>query len=103
MVAEDFRPVERNSLRGFARIRFQSGLVINDCAIHVSENGRAWASPPSRQLVDRNGVVMKDAAGKVRWQPVIEFANNKVKNSWSSQVVEAVRAKHPEALPGDAQ
>lgn len=100
MVAEDFRPVERNSLRGFARIRFQSGLVINDCAIHVT-SGRAWASPPSRQLVDRNGVVMKDADGKVRWQPVIEFASKKVRDAWSHQVVEAVRVKHPDVLAGD--
>jgi hypothetical protein len=97
LVCEDFKLVRKHSLRGFARIRFRSGLVIAEITIHVT-NGRPWASPPARQILDRNGAPMRDENGKTRWQPLITFATKAHRDDWSDQVVAAVLEAHPNAL-----
>ena len=51
---EDFKPLIRNSLRGFARVRLPSGMIVDEVSIHVS-NGKAWASPPSKPQVGKDG------------------------------------------------
>lgn len=84
VVIEDFRPRVKNTLRGFARARFPSGMVIAEIGLHVS-NGRAWAAPPSRHMVDSaTGMALRDSDGKFRWQPLITF--------------EAVHLAYPSAL-----
>lgn len=98
VVVEAFKPLLRGSLRGFARVRFQSGIIIDEITLHVA-NGRAWASPPSRQMVDREtGMALRDDSGKFRWQPLITFSNKNVRDNWSAQIVAAVHAAHPDAL-----
>ena len=97
LLCEDFKLVRKHSLRGFARIRFRSGLVIAEITIHVT-NGRHWASPPARQILDRNGTPTRDENGKIRWQPLITFATKAHRDDWSDQVVAAVLEAHPNAL-----
>ena len=101
VVIEEFRPVVKNTLRGFARARFQSGLVIDEIAIHVgTDDGRTWASPPARPMVDKDGVAMRDPkTGKVRYQGLITFATAKIRDAWSEQIIRAVREKHPGSVP----
>jgi hypothetical protein len=99
VVIEEFKPVLKSTLRGFARARFPSGMVIAEIALHVA-NGRAWASPPSRPMVDRLGTVMRDSDNKTRWQPLITFSDKNARDSWSSQVVAAVHEAYPDALEG---
>jgi hypothetical protein len=96
-VVEEFRPLVKNTLRGFTRIRFPSGLVVAEISLHVA-NGRAWASPPSRQMVGPDGLVMRDAAGKPRWQALITFSDKNARDRWSASIVDVVHAAHPEAL-----
>jgi hypothetical protein len=100
LVCEDFKPVLRNSLRGFCRVRFRSGLVIAEITLHVT-NGRPWASPPARSMTDRNGAPMRDENGKTRWQPLITFATKAHRDNWSDQVVAAVLAAYPDALAAE--
>ena len=69
-----WRPLHRNTLRGFASVRFPSGLEIYQIPVHVS-GGHAWASPPGRASVDTNGSAIRDPRGKVKFQPVIGFAS----------------------------
>jgi hypothetical protein len=97
LIVEEFRPLIKNSLRGFATIRFRTGLVMHEIALHVAK-GRAWASPPLRPMIDREGIALRDPGGRVRWQSLITFADNAVRHSWSAQIVAAVRERHPEAL-----
>src|SRR3954452_855271 len=89
-VIEEFRPMVRNTLRGFARVRFASGLVLNEIAIHVGgDDGRTWASPPARPMIDRDGVVMRDQrTGNVRYQ--------------SDRIIRALRDRYPDALATSA-
>jgi hypothetical protein len=98
----DWRPLRRNSLLGFARVQLPSGLVINDCIILTGERG-PWATPPSKPQISRDGNVIKDQNGKIRYTPVFEFTSREIRDRWSGAVIEALRTSHPEAfVPGGA-
>ena len=56
------------------------------------------ASPPSKPMIDRDGAAMKDAAGKMRYSPLIEFTSKEVRERFSAAVIDGLRASHPEAL-----
>jgi hypothetical protein len=94
----EWRPLRKNTLRGFAKVQFPSGVIIAEVGIHVA-GSRAWASPPSRPWVKDNAVML-DEAGKPRWQPLIEFTTHGVRSSWSRQVIAAVREEYPEVFEG---
>lgn len=98
IVLEEFRPVERNTLRGFARLTVpELGMVLHDVAVHARD-GRAWASPPGRPMVGRDGVQMRDAAGKPQFAPTLGFTSRADQDGFSAAVVAVVRARHPEAV-----
>ena len=86
--------MSKNSLLGFAKIQFTSGLIIGEIAIQRSGN-RVWASPPARPWIEDNAL-MRDHRGRPRYQSLIDFANHGVRASWNRQVLRAVRAEHPD-------
>ena len=96
-VIEEFPSVTRNSLRGFARVRLPSGLILHDTAIH-ERDGKACASPASKPMLSRDGTVVRDAAGKTQYVPIISFAPREIRDRFSSAVIEAMRSAHPEAF-----
>lgn len=100
-IIEEFVPVARNTLRGFARVRMPSGMIIADVAIHVRD-GRAWASPPSKPMLDRSGVQMKGNDGKPQWVQLILFTSRELRDRFSDSVVAALRQSHPDALAEEA-
>ena len=91
----DWRQVPRNSLIGFCKVALPSGMTIADIAIHRSEQG-LWASPPSKPMVGRDGVAMKDDNGKVKYSPLIEFTDKQTRDRFSTAVVAALIAEYPE-------
>ena len=93
----DWRPLKKNSLLGFAKVELPSGMVLLDVTILTGERG-PWASPPSKPMLDREGAALKDAAGKLRYSPIIEFTSREIRDRWSAAVIDAMRAAHPEAL-----
>ena len=93
----EWRPLRRNSLLGFAKIELPSGMVISDVTILSGDRG-PWASPPSKPMLDRDGVAMKDQRGKIRYSPLIEFTSKEIRDRWSAAVIVAMRAAHPEAF-----
>ena len=98
VLVDDFRPIERNTLRGFARVTLpELGLIVHDVAIHVRE-AKAWASPPSRPMLGRDGTQLRDPAGKVQFAPTISFTSRGDQDAFSQAVLDAVRAARPEAL-----
>jgi hypothetical protein len=94
---EEFLAVERNTLRGFCRVRLPSGLIIHDVAIH-QKNGSAWASPPSKAMLTRDGQQMKNNEGKPLWLPTVTFASRETRDKFSDAVPTALRLVHPEVL-----
>jgi hypothetical protein len=93
----DWRPRRRNSLLGFAKVELPSGMVIADVTVLISERG-PWASPPSKPMIDRDGIVLRDEKHKIRYQPIIEFTSKNVRDRFSDQVIHALRQQHPDAL-----
>lgn len=96
----DWRPLRKNSLLGFAKVELPSGMVIADVTVLTGANG-PWASPPSKPMIGSDGVVMKDASGKIRYSPIIEFTARDIRNRFSASVIEALREAHPEALAAE--
>lgn len=97
----DWRPLRRNSLLGFAKIELPSGMVIADVTVLIGERG-PWASPPSRPMIDRDGIVLRDEKNKIRYQPIIEFTSKSVRYRFSAQVIAALRQAYP-AMFADAE
>ena len=97
-VIEDFVKVERNTLRGFAKVRTPSGIIFHDVAIHRQADA-AWASPASKPLLDRTGQHMRDAAGKSQWVPIVSFTSKELRDKFSAAVIDALRTSHPDVLP----
>ena len=92
----EWRPLHQNTLIGFAKVQFASGLIINGIAVHVA-GSRMWASPPLRPLLKDNAVIV-DEAGRRQYAPVIDFATHGVRSRWSRQVLAALREAHPDLL-----
>jgi hypothetical protein len=96
---EDFKRVTKATLRGFVRVQFSSGMIMAEISIHLGADGKPWASPPSRPMVDRDGTVMREPnTGKVRWQPLVSFTSGRLRNEWSRQIIEALLKQFPDAL-----
>jgi hypothetical protein len=93
-----FRAFERNSLRGFATI----GLVLLDVALH-ERDGKKWASPPGRPMVDKERRIVTDDAGKVRYAQTVEFRDDRTRFRWSAELVAAIadyQSKAPDSSSG---
>lgn len=91
-----WKPLVRNSLRGFADVRVGKSLIIREVAVHVS-NGRAWASLPSKPLL-KDGRPATDERGKIRYVAMMEWDDREARDAFSDAVVDAVREKAPEAV-----
>jgi hypothetical protein len=98
VAVEGFRPCRRATLRGFAKVRFASGLVMDEIAVQVSQSGKAWAQPPAAPRLDADGNPIRDERGKVKYSPLIGFADLETRGRWSAQIIEALRQSHPRAL-----
>jgi hypothetical protein len=96
-VVREWREFKKNALLGFARIEMPSGMIVSDVTVLNGQTG-PWPSPPSKPMVGRDGAVMKDDNGKVRYVPIIDFKSKEMRNRWSAAVIEAMRAAHPEAF-----
>jgi len=92
-----WKPLRKGSLLGFAKIEMPSGMILSD--VTVLQGGRgAWASPPSKPLIDRDGMVLKDANGKIRYAPLVEFTSKEIRDRFSAAVIDGLRASHPDAF-----
>ncbi len=72
-------------------------MVLHRCGI-FAKDGKAWASPPSKQVIGRDGTVQKTADGKSRYEPTVSFVDRTTSERWSAAVIEALRIAEPEAL-----
>jgi hypothetical protein len=93
----DFRPMRRNTLCGFAKVRInEMHLVIHDVAIHRKGDSR-WAQLPAKPQITKDGkTVVRD--GKTQYATILEFDSRDVRDAFSHRVIEAVLAFGPRAL-----
>jgi hypothetical protein len=81
IVITDWRPHERNTLKGFFTATMPSGLVFHDLMLH-EKNAARWIAFPAREWVD--------ALGKKQYARFIEFSNREASDRFRDQVLEAL-------------
>ena len=92
----EWKKVEKNTLRGFAKIRVGKALIVRDVGLHCS-NGKRWASLPSKPILNSDGTAKRGDNGKIAYAPILEWADRDTADSFSEGVIEAVEAAHPGA------
>lgn len=87
----DFRPVERNTLLGFATVRIPAlRMTIRDVAIHTS-HGKRWAGLPAKPMLDNDGKAVKKD-GKILYNSILHFDTKAVSDAFSAAVIAAAEA-----------
>jgi hypothetical protein len=92
-----FKPLVKNSLRGFGEFELSNGLRLIDCPVLVT-NGKAWVALPSKPVLDRDGRQKTDANGKAVYVPVVQWRDRNLADRFSEAAIELIRAAHPDAL-----
>lgn len=90
IIVSDWKPVERNSLRGFCMVSLPSGLILHDVSVYCKDS-RWWASPASKPMLDRDGKAMRGEDWKIKYLPIVSFASKEIRDRFSEQVIEALR------------
>jgi hypothetical protein len=96
-----WKPLVKNSLRGFATVELPIGLRISDIPVLIS-HGKTWATLPSKPQIDKDGQHRRDPNGKPAYSPILEWRDRDLQDRFSGAVVDLIRAEHPDALDGDA-
>jgi hypothetical protein len=94
-----FRPLVKNSLRGFVSLELPNGLRLLECPVLVS-HGKAWVSLPGRPILDENGRHKRDLNDKLQYAPVIQWRDRDLSDRFSDAVIALIREAHPGALDG---
>jgi len=97
-----FKPVQRNTLRGFATVEFGS-LRIIDCSVHEHvTSGRCWVSLPGKPVLDDQGRINATDRGKLAYSPTAEWTNRNASDRFSQLVIAELRRDWPEAFTNGA-
>jgi hypothetical protein len=60
----------------------------------IGRNG-AWATLPGKPQVDKHGQPKRDANGKLACVAMLDWESRELRDRFSEEVVELVRARHP--------
>jgi hypothetical protein len=96
-IIREFRRLPHPPFCGFAQVELPGGLIILDVPVFQGPRG-PWASLPRHPAVSRSGLVIRDDAGRTKFEPSIDFVSRDAKHRWVNQVVVAMWATHPEAF-----
>ena len=97
MMVRNFTTISAGALRGFFDVTSPSGMTLFRCSLFVKD-GKAWAGPPSKQVITRDGTVKRGTDGKVIYEQTVGFIDRATETRWSDQVIEALRIAEPDAL-----
>jgi hypothetical protein len=90
--------MERNTLRGFVTLTLgPSGIVLNDCSVHRTPDGREWIGLPGKPQLDQGQHRKDPTTGKPLYVPVVEIRGNEARERFQQAALAAVRQ-----LLGDA-
>jgi hypothetical protein len=91
-----FKPLTKNTLRGFCEVELPSGLRIREISIH-QKSGKCWAGLPARPVIDGEGRHHL-VDGKKQYSALLEWRSRDLSDEFSRRIVALVRAQHPDAL-----
>lgn len=90
-IAEDFRRVEKNTLRGFFDLVLPSGLVLKECSWHCQAD-KQWIGLPGKPQLDRDGRHRVDDTGKRLYSNIVEIRGKEAASSFQRQALVALHA-----------
>jgi DNA-binding cell septation regulator SpoVG len=99
MILHEFRPMVKNSLRGFATVEMPNGLVIKDISVLTGRNG-PWCSLPAKPAFGADGRPKTGPTGRAVHSQIIEWRDRDLQDRWSAALVALIEAEHPGALDG---
>jgi DNA-binding cell septation regulator SpoVG len=76
-----WKPLVKNTLRGFLSVNLPSGMVIHNVTVHEKGEGR-WVGMPSREWVNQDGAK--------QYSPLIEFVDRRTANKFRDLVLDAL-------------
>lgn len=91
-----WRPLVKNTLRGFADVELPIGLTIREVHVHC-KNDKLWAALPSRPQIGADGQP-RLVDGKLAYSPILEWRSQELRQAFSARVIELVRESHPADL-----
>jgi hypothetical protein len=94
----EWKPVRKGPLRGWATLKIERmHQKIHDVGI-FEQDGKRWANLPSKPMIGRDGMVLKDTAGKTRYQPTIEWTDKETIERFNAAVVQELLTRFPGAF-----
>jgi hypothetical protein len=92
-----FRPLQRNTLRGFCEVHIaELRLTIRDVAVHEKDESR-WAQLPAKPQL-RDGELVHDSNGKIQYFHLMSFDTRAVSDAFSAAVIRALLEFAPAAF-----
>lgn len=93
----EFKPVNRNTLVGFAVIYIaELRLRVRDISIH-EKNGERWVQLPAKAQIDREGnTIRKD--GKIQYATLLEWSDAATRVAFAHAVIAALLEHAPNAF-----
>ena len=91
-----WRPLNKNTLRGFATVEFPFGLRIKDISIHRSGD-RAWANLPAKPQIDPDGMPRRKPDGKLEYTSIMEWRSRELGERFNERVIALIEEEYPGA------
>jgi hypothetical protein len=102
MQLRSWTPRRSGTLRGFASISVPAiGLELDDISVHVLGE-RRWANLPGKPMLDRDGNVLRDERGKVKYAAPLRWLTRGLALRFSERVVALVLEHNPGAFDPQA-
>jgi hypothetical protein len=93
----DWKPLERNTVRGFCTIHLPSGLTLHEVSLH-SRDGHWWVMTAAKPMLSKDGAALRDDAGKIRYSPIVSFESKAARDRFNAGVLAALRLAQPEVF-----
>jgi DNA-binding cell septation regulator SpoVG len=77
---KEFKPYQKNTLRGFVSIELPSGLILHGLTYHQKEDSR-WIGMPAKQY---------EKDGATTWAPQVEFVSKESRDKFQTAVLAAI-------------
>ncbi len=89
----DWRPLAKGSLRGFAKVKLGRTLLLHDVAVFRT-SARSWAAMPGRPMVGADGLALRDAEGRQRYSPSVEWVGREAADRFSEAVIAEIERQY---------
>jgi hypothetical protein len=99
MILRDWRPYVSGSLRGYARVELDIGLVIPDIRVLVGSNG-PFVTLPEKPVLVGDKLKRDISTNKPVYVPTVFWKDRTTGDKFSAAVIKLLLAKYPTALGG---